>query len=87
MWINQKTTCEFGYFPVHFAAFAGDANVLRLLERYGAQFNVLNNLGVSPMHLAAREDLPFAITFLKQRGLAIDAMDNDGQTPLHWACF
>ena len=75
-----------GYTPLYYAAQGSDKQCMRLLERYGAKFNVFNNKKMSPMHLAAQSDNAFNIVFLRARGVDPDCVNNEGKTPLHLAC-
>ena len=85
--MNKKTLCQNKFSPIHFACFQGDAEVIRLLHKYGADIDVKNEMGLSPMHVAAQNDKAFSIAFLYEHGIDVDCEDNEGQTPLHWACF
>lgn len=60
---------------------------LKLLHRYGAQFDKANNLGRTPLHTAAANEKPFAIIFLQEVGVDMDPKCKRGQTPLHQACY
>jgi ankyrin repeat protein len=48
------------------------------LEKYGAEINVANKVGLTPMHIAAWSDLAFPITYLYAKGLDPDQPDADG---------
>ena len=86
-WMNQKTKCEFGYTPIHFACYHGQSDIIKILDKYGADMSLANNVGLTPMHIAAWNDLPYPLTYLYWRGADPDSPDHDGQTPLHWACY
>ena len=75
-WMNKKDSN--GYTPIFYASATGDSGILRLLEKYGALFNVKNNYGLSPMHFAAKSDSAFSITFLKNRGIDPEITSDDG---------
>jgi ankyrin repeat protein len=74
-WVDQPSDCENNYRPVHWASNSNDPNIFRILERYGAEFDVANNKGVTPMHIAAEYDHAFSISFLKARGISVDCQD------------
>lgn len=86
-WVNKKTECQFEYSPVHFASYHGVYDVLKLLEKYGANLLVANNAGLTGIHIAAWQDHAWTLTFLQSRALSVDQPDMDGQTALHWACY
>lgn len=52
-WVNARTDCNNGFSPIHFACYHGDADVMRMLVKYGAKLNVVNKQMLSPMHVAA----------------------------------
>ena len=71
-WINKKTTCKNEFSAIHFACYQGDASIIHLLYKYGADLNSKNKIGLSPMHVAAQNDRAFSLTFLKYHGADVD---------------
>lgn len=51
-WINLKTDSD-GFTALHFTAFRGNITLIKLLMKYGADLNALNNFGINVMHIAA----------------------------------
>jgi ankyrin repeat protein len=76
-----------GYTPLHLAVaseFNGD--IVRMLLRFGANINAINQGGETPLHLAvAYEFNDDIVRMLLRFGANINAQDNNGNTPLHIA--
>lgn len=86
-WVDSPTLCENGFYPMHYAAYAGDMDIMKVLTSNGGSIDVVNKHGLSPMHVAAQGDKSYPIAYLYENGLSVDAPDKSGQTPLHWACY
>jgi hypothetical protein len=69
--------------PVHWAAFKGDTNVLRVLLKQKADPKKKGtNWDISALHIARNAP---ASEFLLQHGAELESRDVHGQTPLMWA--
>jgi ankyrin repeat protein len=69
--------------PVHWAAFKGDTNVLRVLSKHKADFKKKGtNWDIAALHIARNAA---AAEFLLQHGAELESKDVHGQTPLMWA--
>lgn len=77
-WVNAQTRCDFEYSPIHFACYYGQSDVIKLLEKYGADMKVSNKMGLTGMHIASWSDLAFPLTYLRSKGLDPDQPDIDG---------
>jgi len=86
-WIDSPTLCENGFYPIHYACYVGDMDIMKVLISNGGKIDVVNKHGLSPMHVAAQGDKSYPIAYLYENGLSVDAPDKSGQTPLHWACY
>ena len=85
-WINTPSRSDQGFFPLHFASFHGNIQLIKLLMRNKANFRVVTNEGINMLHVAAQGDQPYSLTYFKQKGLGIKERDKEKSTPLHWAC-
>jgi ankyrin repeat protein len=71
-----------GTTPLHWAARAGDAEVVRLLLRAGADANAANRYGVTPLSLAAISGNSSVIEMLLMSGADPNTSSREGQTTL-----
>lgn len=76
-WVNQKTQDDNKFTALHFAAYNGEAPLIRALHKFGADIEMRNGLGLTPMHVAAQGDKAFALTFLVYHGADADAIDDE----------
>lgn len=86
-----------GLRPLHLAAYANRADVLKLLLDGGANINATTTSesmlfcgikfqkGDTPLHVAAENSQPASILFLVQHGAAVNLQNADGATPLFYA--
>lgn len=75
-----------GYTPLHVAAKAGSARVVRRLIDARADVNVTTTTGATPLHFAAASGLTDAIAALLDAGADVNAHEPQwGQTPLMFA--
>ena len=52
-WINTPSQSEQGFYPLHFASFHGNIQLIKLLMRNKADFTVKTNEGINMLHVAA----------------------------------
>lgn len=71
--------------PLHHAARAGDAAMVRLLLENGAEVSARCGLGETPLHHAAYWGHPEVAQELLAAGADPNALDGAGYTPLAWA--
>ena len=71
----------------HAAAWKGNAEVIPVLIKAGADVHAKNNDGNTPLHSAAFWGKAEVIPVLIKAGANVHAKDNDGWTPLHTAAF
>jgi len=76
-----------GSTSLHWAAWMGHDDVVRLLVASGADVNAKNNLGLTPLHWAAQKGHRNAAELLVASGAVVDAKENGGSTPLHRAAW
>jgi endonuclease YncB( thermonuclease family) len=67
--------------PLHYAAFAGNAALVRLLLHHHANPGARDAFGFTPLHAAAREGHLEAARALVAAGAEPSAMDREGLTP------
>lgn len=85
-WINMKSNN--GYTSLHYAAFRGNIDVIKLLIENGANIDICNNEGLNVLHLAAQGNkTSILIYFIEKYHLDFMKIDNIGSTPLHWASY
>ena len=85
-YVNEKTNN--GITSLHYAVCNGNIKMVKLLKNYGANFEIITNLGKNIMHMAAENNQPSMIIYLLyNEGQDIFSIDENGSTPLHWACY
>jgi len=82
---NPNARDEFGFTPLHWAAFNGHAEVARLLLDRGADVDARSKNGLTPLHLAAFHGHAKVAGLLLDKGADVNAGDVIGGTPLHFA--
>jgi len=85
-WINTPAKTEQGYYPLHFASFHGNIQLIKLLMRNKSDYKVKTREGINMLHVAAQGDQAYSLTYFKSKGLSIMSKDKERSTPLHWAC-
>lgn len=79
--INQITE---GDPIIHEAVRSGNAEIVDLLVRYGADINATDSLGQTALHESSSEDEWLDVTkYLVNKGVNIDALDGFNSTPLN----
>jgi ankyrin repeat protein len=81
---------ELGKLPIHYAAEAGQVEVVKYLveRRDGAgQLRLRDTVGRTPLHYAAYGGQPAVVTYLLDHGADIEAQDSSGETPLYTGSF
>ena len=86
-WVNSPSKNEAGFYALHYAAFHGNINMIRLLQQHGASFTAITQQGINIMHVAAQGDCPLALAYFRDHGLSVDSRDLKDNTPLHWTAF
>ena len=87
MWVNQKTNKE-GSTAIHYASFVGNIDIIEILIKYKANFEILNNNGNNVLHMAAKGNNPNSLIYFKEKyNMDIESVDELDSTPLHRACF
>lgn len=77
---------EWGWTPLHQAAYDGELEIVRLLLEKGASpIPPLDKEGRTPLHLAAAQDKADVVQLLLSADIDLDAQANDGKTPLDMA--
>jgi ankyrin repeat protein len=71
LYVNRRTNNEEGFTALHYASFHGNANIIDLLMKHGADMHLKNKHGMSVLHLAAQNDQAYSLTYFKERGLSI----------------
>ncbi len=74
-----------GASALHWAAFNGDLEMVRMLLDAGARVDAVLDNGSTPLHLAAFEGHTDVVRLLLQRGADPAARTLDGITPAAWA--
>jgi len=68
--------------PLHFAARAGNGDLVTLLLERGADVNAANYQQATPLHWAALRSQHGVVELLLRRGARVDPRENYGRTPL-----
>src|SRR5260221_3525106 len=66
---------------------SGDAALVALSIRNGANKEALDEDGLSPLHLACFNGHEAIVRVLLEAGASNDLANNDGNSPLHLACL
>lgn len=80
--ISLNTKNRFGVFPLHNAAFTGDANMVDLLLDSGAGIDCRSGSGESPLFIAATKGFKGLARHLVRQGAEVDALSGAG-----WSSF
>ena len=64
-WVNQATLKD-GLTATHFSAWAGNTNSFDILQKYGADMNIVSTNGMGLMHIAAQANQTAFIVTLSQ---------------------
>jgi ankyrin repeat protein len=78
---------DYGYTPLHWAAFTGHKEVAQLLLAAGADANATNNFDDTPLHSAAQMDHRDVAEVLLASNADVNAGNNFGTTPVHMAAL
>jgi len=71
--------------PMHWAAWSGDIECIKILLNNGADINCQNRHGYAPLHWASIRGHLKALNYLVSQGADIQIKDLQGGSPLHWA--
>ncbi|MBD3350579.1 MAG: hypothetical protein GF364_03735 [Candidatus Lokiarchaeota archaeon] len=75
-----------GISPLHYACQGEKAlPIVKLLIKYGADYNAMSNNNSTPLHFAAYNGKPEVVSYLVSKGACLDFKDENGQTPLFYA--
>ena len=84
--LNKK--CSNGYTALHYAAFRGNIDIIKIIIENGGNYLEKNTRGLNLLHVAAQGDQPDILIYFKDKyKMNILEKDFNGSTPLHWACF
>ena len=72
---------------MHYGAYSDNLDAIKVLNKYGADMNSINQKGINVLHVAAQGDSVAAFYLFKCLGMDINCEDSMGNTPLHWACY
>eukprot|EP00349_Pseudokeronopsis_sp_Brazil_P002034 CAMPEP_0202962044 /NCGR_PEP_ID=MMETSP1396-20130829/6144_1 /ASSEMBLY_ACC=CAM_ASM_000872 /TAXON_ID= /ORGANISM="Pseudokeronopsis sp., Strain Brazil" /LENGTH=274 /DNA_ID=CAMNT_0049682345 /DNA_START=281 /DNA_END=1105 /DNA_ORIENTATION=+ len=93
-WINERiapcnsgTVADFGFTPLHYAAYKGNPTIIQMLVDFGANIYATNDQEMNMLHAAAQGDQPFSASFFRRMGICVNSRDQGLATPLHWACI
>ena len=82
--VNYKDS-DYSSSPLHYAARAGNPNIIRLLHQAGAELEIRDKWGATPLHWAGVRRQRECVALLLLLGANMDSLDNDKDTPLHEA--
>ncbi|XP_065062635.1 oxysterol-binding protein-related protein 1-like [Rhopilema esculentum] len=76
---------NFGWSPLHLAAYFGHEFVAEALLTHGADVNILNGMGDTPLHRAAFTGRTSVVLLLLKFGANVSIINGEGRTPLQMA--
>ncbi len=83
---DLKARDDDGGTPLHWAAWQGSKDTVRLLITKGADLGAKEDReGWTPMHWTASKGHIDVVSLLIEKGAEMDAVSNKGTTPLYWA--
>ncbi len=85
--VDVNTEDEFGFTPLHLAAWVGHKEIAELLIENGADVNANSWSGLTPLHDAATNISKDIIELLIDNGADVNAKDEEGFTPLDHAAI
>jgi ankyrin repeat protein len=77
----------FGRKPIHFAANAGNLEMVNYLLSQGADPKTLTNAGTSSLHYAALNGNVDIIKLFLEKGIELDIQNNQSATPFYYAAM
>ncbi|XP_023319336.1 ankyrin-2-like [Trichogramma pretiosum] len=90
--VSVDASDKCGNTPLHLALHHGNAKMVELLLRHGANPNSINEARMAPVHVISRRDpygnlgeLFFGVANEMRLSVRVDAQDNKGNTALHCA--
>ncbi|KAJ7299080.1 hypothetical protein O6H91_10G055500 [Diphasiastrum complanatum] len=81
--VRVDTADQFGWTPLHYAAFKGHVEVVKELLEHGANIESGDEEGHTPLHCAAEAGKEKVVQLLLKVGAKADAKTKRGVTPLH----
>lgn len=78
---------DHGFSPLHWACFAGRANITEMLLSRGARINATNMGDDTALHLAASHGHLECVSLLLKNKADVNALNEHGNTALHYAAF
>ena len=71
---------------LHIASHIGDMKMVKLLEKYGANFEAIDFEHLTPIFYAISSGNIELIQYLLDKGADIEHKDSQDRTPFYWAC-
>ena len=71
---------DYGYYPLHVAAYGGKEDIVQVLLEKGATVDVKDRDGATPLMKATEKDYPTIVELLLYWGADVEARDNGGWT-------
>ncbi|KAK5643951.1 hypothetical protein RI129_007796 [Pyrocoelia pectoralis] len=78
---------EYGFTPLHFAAFYGQSHIIQALMEENVNVNTSDKSGKTPLHWAAVKCHPDAVSVLLRNSADPNIRDINGMTVLHYLCM
>jgi ankyrin repeat protein len=75
-----------GYYPIHYAIFFKNLEVLNIFSEKELSFDELDNSNNTPLHLAIKSKNKEIFNLVLSKCKEIDFQTLEGETPLHLAC-
>jgi len=72
--------------PLHIACLNGDLGMVKLLEKYGCDFESLDFEQMTPIYYAIQSENIEVIDYLVSKGVDLEHRECQDRTPFYWAC-
>ena len=85
--LDEMHRDNFGWTPLHEAAFAGHLEIVNMLLDYGSEIDACDNDGKTSMFYCCQEGHLDMVKLLMDRGADINAKSHQGVSPFRVACL
>jgi ankyrin repeat protein len=85
--LDEMHKDNFGWTPLHEAAYLGSTLIVDMLLQYGSDINDVDNEGKNALYFACQEGHLGVVKLLIMRNASFDHQSHDGNTPFRYLYF